>query len=122
MTTSDRFLLEHARATNAAIHGLAKAVGTSVTGLPEPSTTYAAAASMEDLLDLRDSVQTALTELADRVNNIVVALSDIASRPPISITVPVPEVNVTVPDRPAVIEFVRDRDGRIMAAEKTPVP
>jgi hypothetical protein len=122
VTTSDRFLLEHARAANAAIHGLAKAVGTSVSGLPEPSTTYAAAASLEDLLDLRDNVQAALTELADRVNNIVIALADVASRPPINISVPVPEVNVTVPDRPTVIEFARDKDGRIVAAASTPVP
>jgi hypothetical protein len=122
VTPSDQFLLDHAAATNAAIHLLADAVGLTVDGLPEPAKSYTAAATMADVLYLREGVQAALVELANRINDTAAALADVASRPPVSITVPVPEVNVSVPDRPAVIEFVRDRDGRIMAAEKTPLP
>lgn len=120
--TSDQFLLDHSAATNQALHLLAKTVGVKLDGLPEPSTSYVAAATMADVLYLNGMVQAAVTELADRLNEIALALADVSSRPPISITVPVPEVNVSVPDRPAVIEFARDKDGRIMAAASTPVP
>jgi hypothetical protein len=122
VTPSDQYLLDHAAAVNAAIHGLAEAAGLSVDGLPEPANSYTALATMADVLYLREGVQAALIELANRINDIALVVADVASRPPISITVPVPEVNVTVPDRHAVIEFSRDKDGRIVAAESTPVP
>ncbi len=122
MNTSDEFLLAHAKAVNAAIHALARAIGTSVTGLPEPSESYAKAATLADVLGLRDNVQAAMTEIADRVNDIAAAIADVAARPPVSVVVPVPdvEVNVAIPERPSTVTFARDGAGRIIGAEKTP--
>ncbi len=122
MTPSDQFLLDHAAAVNAAIHGLAEAAGLSVDGLPEPSKSYTAMATMADVLYLREGVQAALIELGNRLNDIALVLADVASRPPVVVEVPSPIVNanIVMPEQPASITFRRDRDGRIVSAEKVP--
>jgi hypothetical protein len=120
--TSDQFLLDHAAATNAAIHLIADAVGLTVDGLPEPAKSYTALATMADVGYLRDMVQAAVTELGDRLNDLAVALADVASRPPVSVVVPVPDVEVNIAMQPekSAITFSRDGAGRIIGAEKTP--
>ena len=122
MKTSDQFLLDHAAATNAAIHAVAEAVGLTVDGLPEPAKSYTAMATMADLGYLRGMVQEVATELGNRLNDLAVALSDVASRPPVSVVVPVPDVEVNIAMQPekSAITFARDGAGRIIGAEKTP--
>jgi hypothetical protein len=122
MTASDEFLLNHAAAVNKAIHAIANAVGVAVDGLPEPSKSYVSTASMADLAHLRDMVQEVVTELGTRLNDIAVALADVASRPPVVVEVPSPIVNanIVMPEQPAAITFNRDGAGRIIGAEKTP--
>jgi hypothetical protein len=120
--TLDQYLLDHAAATNAAIHLIAEAAGLAVDGLPEPDTGYAALATMADVLYLREGVQAALIELANRLNDVAAALADVASRPPVSVVVPVPDVavNIALPPEKSAITFARDGAGRIIGAEKTP--
>ena len=122
MKTLDQYLLDHAAATNAAIHLIAEATGLAVDGLPEPDTGYAALATMADVLYLREGVQAALIELANRLNDVAAAIADVASRPPVAVIVPTPDVavNIVMPEQPASITFARDGQGRIIGAEKTP--
>jgi hypothetical protein len=77
---------------------------------------------MADLAHLRDMVQEVVTELGTRLNDIAVALADVASRPPVVVEVPSPIVNanIVMPEQPAAITFNRDGAGRIIGAEKTP--
>jgi hypothetical protein len=122
MITSDEFLLNHAVATNAAIHLLAEAVGLTVDGLPEPAKSYTQVSTMADLGYLRSMVQDVVTELGNRLNDLAVALADVASRPPVSVIVPTPDVavNIALPPEKSAITFARDGAGRIVGAEKTP--
>jgi hypothetical protein len=121
MITSDEFLLNHAVATNAAIHLIAEAVGLTVDGLPEPAKSYTQVSTMADLAYLRDMVQSVVTELGNRLNDLAVALADVASRPPVVVDVPSPIVNanIVMPEQPAAITFNRDGAGRIIGAERT---
>ena len=126
MSTADAFAVVHAKATNDAIHLLASALGATITGLPEPERTYTRAASLDDLHAHHRAVQDAFDKITEWMQQMAAAVAEVVARPAIEIVVPVPEVNIAaalaVPETPAVVTFNRDRDGRIVSAEKVPVP
>ncbi len=122
MTTADRDLVHVVAAQSLAIRGLAEQLGVSITGMPELPHTFDRAASLEELHAHHRAVQVAFDQITAWMQSLAESLAEVLGRPPVVVEVPAPIVNanIVMPEQPATFTFRRDRDGRIVSAEKVP--